>query len=304
MHQHVRLMEPIEEPQDPVLVIGLAGGMAPGGTAMAAVKALVEQWGARPIAEIDPEPYFDFTAQRPLVRLEGGRRIITWPENRIYLARPVEHGPHLLLLPGVEPALNWRSFTEVLLSLAQEWGVSTVLTMRVFPALVPHTRPTPVRVMTDDEQLAARFSLEPFQPGYEGPTDILNVIEDAAVRQNLATGGLIAMVPHYLGVAPQPLGMLALAELVARGIDADVAFEQLRTQAADVLSHAEAAMRDSDELRDYVRSLEQQYDALRATIGSGGAYLALPPAQDLPPADELAEAVERFFAERSADGSA
>jgi len=301
---HIRLLEPITELRDPILIAGFTGRMELGGTAAATAQYLVDLWDARPVAEIDAEEFFDFSAQRPLVRLVDGRRVIEWPENRIYLARPTGAGRDVLLLPGVEPHFHWRAFTDTLTGLATGWGVKTLLTLRAFPALTPHTRSQPVRVMTEDADLAASFGLEPFLPTYEGPTDIANVIEDAATRLGLTAGGLVAMIPHYLNVTPQPLGMLALAQHLARLLAVEPDFALLREQVSKVLSQADQAMHDSEELRNYVASLERQFDAIRATIGGGEAPLALSAGPELPSGEDLADAVERFFAEQQPDSPA
>src|SRR5687767_5107520 len=54
-----------------------------GSTAAALLGLLREQLGAQPIAEIDPDPFYDFTVARPVVSLnEAGERVLNWPENR------------------------------------------------------------------------------------------------------------------------------------------------------------------------------------------------------------------------------
>jgi hypothetical protein len=51
-------------------------------TATSAVRYLAKEWGAEPFASLDPEPYFDFQAHRPDVRLtEEGIREVVWPST-------------------------------------------------------------------------------------------------------------------------------------------------------------------------------------------------------------------------------
>jgi len=65
----------------PILVVAFEGWFDVARAATGAVQWLVDQFEATPLAAVDPEPYFDFTTRRPLVKMENGERIIVWPEN-------------------------------------------------------------------------------------------------------------------------------------------------------------------------------------------------------------------------------
>jgi len=68
------------------------------------VQFLCEEFGANPLARIDPEEFYDFTAVRPTVRLvEGRSRAIDWPENAFKAAYAPAADRDLILLHGVEP---------------------------------------------------------------------------------------------------------------------------------------------------------------------------------------------------------
>ena len=74
--------------------------------------------GARPtsptsavtIGEIDPDPFYDFTQERPDVEIDGGDvREIRWPANRSGSSAPAARND-LVVLAGVEPHLAWRTY--------------------------------------------------------------------------------------------------------------------------------------------------------------------------------------------------
>src|SRR4051794_29796107 len=65
----------------PILVVAFEGWFDVARSATGAVQWLVDQFDAQPLAAIDPEPYFDFTARRPMVKMQDGERVIVWPEN-------------------------------------------------------------------------------------------------------------------------------------------------------------------------------------------------------------------------------
>src|SRR5918997_5084183 len=74
--------------RDPVLVCAFKGWNDAGEAASAALSFIQDHFESFPIAEIDPEDFYDFTAVRPTVRLTEGRtREIDWPMNSITAAR-------------------------------------------------------------------------------------------------------------------------------------------------------------------------------------------------------------------------
>src|SRR5215831_4472000 len=67
----------------PTLVTAFDGWIDAGEAATDAMRFLVHQLAAEPLAEIDPEDFIDFTQVRPIVRLTAaGERTIRWPRVR------------------------------------------------------------------------------------------------------------------------------------------------------------------------------------------------------------------------------
>ena len=58
--------------RSPVLVCAFRGWNDAAGAASAALGAVADSFDAEPIAEIDPEDYFDFQATRPTIVLSEG----------------------------------------------------------------------------------------------------------------------------------------------------------------------------------------------------------------------------------------
>ena len=114
-----------------------------------------------------------------------------------------------MILLGTEPNLRWKTFSKLVLGLAQDLGVERVVTFGSLLADVPHTRPAPVTAAATDEALMEELGLEPSR--YEGPTGIVGVLLDACRRDGISSLSLWAAVPHYVSLAPSPR-----AALVAR----------------------------------------------------------------------------------------
>ena len=73
-------LEGVPELNDPVLVAAFEGWNDAADAATDAIEHMAEVWGATPLAEFDPEDYYDFQVNRPLVELVAdGCRHVIWP---------------------------------------------------------------------------------------------------------------------------------------------------------------------------------------------------------------------------------
>src|SRR5579864_4784419 len=139
---------------------------------------LAKQWGAESFAEIDSENFYDFQAVRPQVSLEDGlTRKLEWPSNTFLHAPIPGLDRDLVILLGVEPNLRWKTYSRLVVGLAQELGVELVTTFGSLLADVPHTRPAPVSAAASDPSLVEEMGVEPSR--YEGPTGIVGILLDS-----------------------------------------------------------------------------------------------------------------------------
>src|SRR3954470_20177743 len=100
---------------DATLVLAFSGWMDGGDVSTGTVRRLVDLLGARPVADIDPEPFYlynfpgsmDLAALlRPHVHIEDGRVVgFDMPANTFYCHAPA----NLVLFVGREPNLHWRA---------------------------------------------------------------------------------------------------------------------------------------------------------------------------------------------------
>ena len=78
----------VGEPREAVMLIGLRGWFDVGGAATAALNRIAPEGTAVTIGAIDPDPFFDFTVQRPHLSFdEDGDHAIEWPGTDIRLLR-------------------------------------------------------------------------------------------------------------------------------------------------------------------------------------------------------------------------
>jgi len=93
----------------PIMVIALRGWFDIAEVATTAINELFADRVAPIVAAIDPDPFFDFTQERPFVEFnEDEVRQIRWPVNEFRFAR-FPGAPHdLVVLAGVEPHLRYE----------------------------------------------------------------------------------------------------------------------------------------------------------------------------------------------------
>jgi proteasome assembly chaperone (PAC2) family protein len=261
-------------PQDPpILVAAFEGWNDAGDAATTAIEHLQLSWDATPLAEIDPDDYYDFQVTRPTVHLlDGVTRRVEWPTTRLTICRPPGSATDVVLVHGIEPNMRWRRFCAELLEHIERLGVTTVITLGALLADTPHTRPVPVTGTAYDKESAARFGLE--HSRYEGPTGIVGVFQDACVQAGVPAISIWAAVPHYVSQPPSPKASLALLHRVEELLDVEVPLGALPAQAEE-WERTVTEMADEDEdVRNYVRALEERGDEIGLTETSGDAIAA------------------------------
>ena len=250
---------------------------------------------AETFATIDPEEFYDFQATRPTVRLVDGHRRIEWPSVELRAAHLPAADHDLIVVRGHEPNLRWRTFAAEIVQVASSLGAEMVVTVGALLADVPHTRPVQVVSSAGDRDLAERLGLNVSR--YEGPTGILGVLGDTATKEGIPTVGLWAALPHYLNLAPNPWGAMALVKELRRLLPMAVDTSDLAGQ-TDAFDTAVTELVDENpELAGYIERLEADSDdeeEAAADDEEGSPGLA-----DLPP-EELVAEVERYLRDHPA----
>jgi predicted ATP-grasp superfamily ATP-dependent carboligase len=274
----------------PALVCAFKGWNDAGESATSALTFLAGSLGAEPFAVIDPEDFVDFQSTRPMVRLvDGVSRKIEWPEFEIHAARVPRAPRDLVLLSGPEPAMRWRGFSTVVVELAEALGIQLVVLLGALLADVPHSRPVAVTAHASDPSLIQRLSLS--APTYEGPTGIVGVLHQACQDAGLPSASLWAAVPHYVAVAPNPKGALALLRRLESLVGVTVDALELEDAAADYERQVSRAVELDPDVQAFVERLERAADEESGRPDPGS----------LPSGDVLAREFQRFLRQRGDD---
>jgi predicted ATP-grasp superfamily ATP-dependent carboligase len=210
-------------------------------------------------------------------------RKLDWPDNAFFHAEIPGTGRDAVILLGTEPNLRWKTFSSLVIGLAQDLGVESVVTFGSLLADVPHTRPSPVTAAATDESLMEELGLEPSR--YEGPTGIVGVLLDACRREAITSLSLWAAVPHYVSLAPSPRAALSLVRRFGELMSIDVGVSDLETAADEYAEQVSEAVSADADTAAYVEELERRVDMLSAE-------------EELPSGDTLAAELTRFLRER------
>jgi len=246
------------ELDSPIMILAFEGWNDAGDAASTAARHIRDRFGGEVFAEIDHEQFYDFTSTRPHVRLDGPNRRIDWPENTFAAVRTGEGGKDMIVLVGTEPQLKWRTYSEQIVAMAEEYDVEMVISLGALIADVVHSRPATVYSAAYDLELIEQLDLEP--SSYEGPTGIVGVVHDALRSAGLGSISLWGTVPSYVPHATSPKAALALVNRVAQLLDLAIPSTALEIGAAAYERQINDLVAEDDETTAYVTQLEDEYD--------------------------------------------
>ena len=269
--------------ESPVMVIALRGWFDVGGAASGALELLGTGRSSVTVAEIDADPFFDFTQQRPMIRITDGLVTdIDWPTCKMAVSRG--DGRDLVIVTGAEPHLHWRTWADHLVTVAHQLGCEAVVTVGAAAEAVPHTRTPAVTGSTTNAELARRLGLS--SPSYQGMTGIVGVLQGTLDAAGIPAVSLRVGIPHYLVQTEHPQAVAALETHLSHvlgietaGVDADdlAHWRELHDEIVD----------EDRQLTLYVQMLEQEYDR-RAEA-------------QIPSADDLGAQFEEFLRDQRPD---
>ena len=241
--------------KEPIMVIAFAGWNDAGGASTWAIRSLIEKTIATEILTFDSEEFYDFSRERPTVHLDGESRFLSWPKNTISLS----NDGSLLLMEGVEPQLNWQTFTQNILAEAQKYNVSMIITLGSLLAEVPHSRPVLIHGVSENTEINRTYGLQ--TSSYEGPTGIIGVINQLSTDAGIPNMSFWATVPNYVAGAESPKAALALIERLKTTLNLSLNTTDLEIASSAYERQINQIIEGDEDTSKYVDELEDNYDA-------------------------------------------
>jgi len=258
--EYVRWQSDASQLRNPVLIAAFEGWNDAGNAATLAAGHIADRLDAEPFAEIDPEPFYDFSTTRPTVQLdENQARSLVWPTNLFRCARVASADRDVIVLLGLEPQLRWRTFSQQIIDVAHRLDVGLVITLGALLADVPHSRPIEVYGTSDDPLVSSELELTP--PTYEGPTGIVGILSAACRDAGLPTASIWSAVPSYVPAAPSPKAALALVEQICEVLGTSVYVTDLEIASAAYERQVSELVAEDEDTAEYVATLEEAWDS-------------------------------------------
>lgn len=265
---------------DPIMVVALKGWFDVADAATDALDRLFTDRVAPVVASIDPDPFFDFTQERPEVFLDqDDERHVRWPSNEVRVARYPGRAHDLAVLCGVEPHLRYATFADAVIAVARALACRVVVTVGAAAEALPHTRVPMVVGSSTNDGLVSALGLA--RPQYQGVTGLVGVLQERLDGAGIPAVSLRVGVPHYLGNAKHPKSSQALLRHLEHVLGVPTGHAALTDDIARWQALHDEAVASDVQASAYVRMLESEYD--RRTEAS------------LPSGDDLAADFERFL---------
>ena len=294
--RHVHIVDDVPELDDleqgPVLIHSLDGFLDAGNAAAIATRALLDQSAGRVVASFDIDAFYDYRARRPPMTFSESRYEDYDPPRLVVRLNHDSLGTPYLLMHGPEPDTHWEAFALAVREVVEKLRVRLTVSMGAVPMAVPHTRP----VMLTNH--ATRPDLLLHENIWKGQ---IRVPASAQALLELRLGGwghpamgFVAHIPHYVAQFDYPSASATMLESVE--VVTGLQWELADVEAAGEAKMVEIAAQidDSDEVREVVLGLEQQYDAFHRP--DDDESLPLAEERDLPTGEELGAEFERFLA--------
>lgn len=272
----------------PAMVCAFQGWNDAGDAASSAVSFIAAELNAQRFAQVDFEEFYDFQSNRPRIELtqDEGRKI-TWPAVEMFEARAPRAHRDLVLVQGVEPSLKWKTFSSLIVDLAEALGVQLVVTLGALLADIPHSHPVSMTGFASDQKMLDRLQLKP--SSYEGMTGIVGVLHSACADAGLPSASLWASVPHYVAAAANPKASLALVRKLESAVGVSVDVSELEEASEEYERQVGLAVQSDPDIQAFVERLERANEEDRED--------SLTP-DNLPSGESLAREFQRFLRQR------
>ena len=232
------------------------------------------------VASFDIDAFYDYRARRPPMTFTENRYEDYEPPRLVVRLNHDSLGTPYLLLHGPEPDTHWEAFALAVRAVVEHFRVRLTVSMGAVPMAVPHTRPV---MLTNHATVPDLLLHENIWKGQiRVPASAQSLLELRLGEWGHAAMGFVAHIPHYVAQFDYPSAAATMLESVevVTGLQWDLADVEAAGEAKMV--EIAAQIEDSDEVRDVVPGLEQQYDAFHRPDEEGDA---LPLAEETRPAD-------------------
>ncbi|MFM6978363.1 MAG: proteasome assembly chaperone family protein [Micrococcales bacterium] len=287
------VVEPETIPGGLSLVAGFSGFTDSGHVLTQMADQMFSSLSHELVLRFENDELLDYRSRRPVMFFERDHIADYEPAVLgLYLMHDEANEP-FLYLHGYEPDFKWEAFASAVEQLVEDLEVKDFTWVHAIPFPAPHTKPVGVTVSGNRSDIISRVS--EWKPQTQVPGNVLHLIEYRLSTSDLPMAGLVMLVPHYLSDTDFPQAAVAAFEQVSAATGLVFPTDSLREQGVVVLSKIDEQVEKNEDLAKLIATLEAGYGSdasgiVRAPI--------MRPAPKIPSADELAEELEEYLANR------
>ena len=257
-------IDPVPELQNPHAFVVIPSWLNAGESAVMALGALEEYSHAKPLASlVTPGEFFDFTRYRPITSIKEGAVKLELPNVVITYGKT--QASDFIFLRLLEPHMRSEKYIESVLEVFKYFKVKRYCLIGSVYEMLPHTRPPLITGRASDQKLQKTIELaKVLLSQYEGPTSILNLIEQEAEKLDIETLSLVVHIPGYFQLSANHSGETRLLEVCEVLYNIQVPeedLEQARQENDQMKTASEAFLQAHPQLRQMLTQLENNYDA-------------------------------------------
>jgi len=249
------------------------------------------------IAELEPDPFYDFQQHRPTTEIRDGvAKSLTWPRLRFTALERQHDDRDIVLVSGPEPNFQWKTFARAIVETLDSLDVEEVLLIGAYVGAVSHAASITLSGVGSDSVSVIRSGLD--SANYSGPTGIVGVVQGACKEAGLRSLSMWAPTPPYLSGNPFPKAVLAIVEKISDITNLHIDTSELIAVDAEYTQKVDAAIEEAGtDLADYLEEIESYDEPILGTL------LGKPPmSDDGPPsildpedADGLVDEIVKFL---------
>ncbi len=200
----------------PVLIAGFDGWGNAMGVSRGMADYLIRKFEAHPFAHLDPDSFFRYDQNRPMVNIEEGIiQNVSIPGGSFYAAQILEGPRDVVILASHELSLNWFHFIHDFFYLCFQLGIETIITLGSMYDNVLHTERRISGIVSSNEISEKLKEMGVLRVSYHGPSAIHSIIQSEGEKKGLFCINLWCHCPYYFQGANHFGMMSSLGKILA-----------------------------------------------------------------------------------------
>jgi len=183
----------------PALIAGFGDWSNAGNVALKTIEYIIRKKKALLFADIDGDPFYTFTQNRPVVSIKEGRlQHLTRKRISFYAWPNDQGGSDLIFLQAQEPDIRWHQFVDIVFELCRQWEVFLIVSLGGMYDDVLHTEAIISGIYSLPRWKDALLEHDINLVDYEGPSGVHSFLMESAQTDRYPYIGLWGHSPLYL----------------------------------------------------------------------------------------------------------